>query len=298
MKGKILGANADGGTISAEDGKRYKFELMQWNSDRPPAAGQEVDFELDNAGRAIDVFPLRAGATIELGQVGDRVKELIGDGAASPIGGQIIALVTGSAQFQISLVILVVSFFFTFVKLTSGVVAAASAIMPDNGAYTVFNLSDLIDYLKTSLDQAANAAQQITGMMGPMANALDSGTASGSGNPQSAIDGLHTLSAITNLFYLAYLAPLGAVAVIVQLIRGRPAGIAAFAAGAASILAFVALFAWRWAFVSAMKSAGNASAADMAGRAIQFGFGAWIILLCGLALIGAACGFIKLPERH
>ena len=64
MRGKILGAGADGGVISAEDGKRYKFDRTQWKGDTSPSAGDEVDFEIDGEGRAAEVFGFRATGTV------------------------------------------------------------------------------------------------------------------------------------------------------------------------------------------------------------------------------------------
>lgn len=115
------------------------------------------------------------------------------------------------------------------------------------------------------------------------------------GNPQSKIDGMRTLSAI---FYIAYLVASGALTVIIQWVRRQATGVLALVTCVVSILGFTGLFAWRFAFVSAMKRAGNQAAADMVSDAIHFGLGAWIILLCGLALTGAPLGIIKLPEKE
>lgn len=295
MKGRILGADAHGGTISGEDSKRYKFELTQWKGERSPSRDDEVDFEVGDDGRAEDIYPMRS--TVDFGQVGDKMKGLLGDSASSPMGAQLIALATGNALFQISVAILIASFFFTFIKLSSAFLAAASSILPDNGTYTVFNIGDLIDYMKISLQAAVVAAEQLAKIVGTNPPLGTDPSQNPYGNPQAMAEGMQTMETITNFFYVLYLAPLGAAAVIVQLMRRQAVGTIAFLTGVACVASFIAVFAWRWAIISAVKDAGNADAAQLAGQAIHFGFGAYAILICGLLLVGAALGFVKLPVK-
>ena len=289
MKGRILGADAHGGTISGEDSKRYKFELTQWKGERSPSRDDEVDFEVGDDGRAEDIYPIRSIPDIDV----TKIKDL----ASSPVGKHLIALATGNALFQISVAILIASFFFTFIKLSSAFLAAASSILPDNGTYTVFNIGDLIDYMKISLQAAVVAAEQLAKIVGTNPPLGTDPSQNPYGNPQAMAESMQTMETITNFFYVLYLAPLGAAAVIVQLMRRQAVGTIAFLTGVACVASFIAVFAWRWAIISAVKDAGNADAAQLAGQAIHFGFGAYAILICGLLLVGAALGFVKLPVK-
>lgn len=57
MQGTILdySVQENVGTITGNDGARYKFAGDQWRGDRPPARGMTVDFE-GEAGAANDVY--------------------------------------------------------------------------------------------------------------------------------------------------------------------------------------------------------------------------------------------------
>ena len=58
MKGSILdfSIQTNTGIISGDDQKRYNFTGAEWRGQRPPARGDRVDFDVDNAGSAIQIF--------------------------------------------------------------------------------------------------------------------------------------------------------------------------------------------------------------------------------------------------
>ena len=58
MKGKILDFSHESntGAISGDDGERYNFEGINWNSDSPPTRGISVDFSVEN-GQAKEIYP-------------------------------------------------------------------------------------------------------------------------------------------------------------------------------------------------------------------------------------------------
>lgn len=296
MRGKILGASADGGTISGEDGKRYRFDPGQWKSERSPAQGDEVDFEVGDQGTAHEVFSVKTGVTIDLGAVGEQAKALLGDGANSPLGARAIALVKSNLLFQLSFAILIVSCLFTYVKLTGAVGPAAYAALPDHGAYKIINVGDLVDYLKTSFDAAAGGMDQAAQMMSGIGQ---DGSTSPFGDPRAIADNLRAASAMSNLLYLAYLVPIGASAIIVQLLRRKGLSLIPLATGAACVTSFALLVLCQFAVASAVKKMTNAdaAAAAAASKSIAFGLGSYIILLCGLALLGVALGIVRLPQR-
>ena len=90
MKGRILGFSGDAGTgvISAEDGKRYTFEMAEWKSGQPVRPGASVDFE-PNGSMAAGIY-LEAGASIDLsalkGSAGaEKAKQVLTSSLAVPL---------------------------------------------------------------------------------------------------------------------------------------------------------------------------------------------------------------------
>ena len=59
MKGTILqfSIKENIGIISGSDDKRYKFNVWNWKEGQHPSRGMKVDFDIDEEGQAIDVFP-------------------------------------------------------------------------------------------------------------------------------------------------------------------------------------------------------------------------------------------------
>jgi len=57
MTGKILGfdAGSDTGTISGDNGERYKFTIGEWKSENAPKANQKVDFDFSEK-NAIEIY--------------------------------------------------------------------------------------------------------------------------------------------------------------------------------------------------------------------------------------------------
>ncbi|WP_180081757.1 MULTISPECIES: DUF805 domain-containing protein [unclassified Acinetobacter] len=58
MKGQILdfSIQTNTGIISGDDQNRYNFTGAEWRGQRPPTRGDRVDFDIDNAGSAIQIF--------------------------------------------------------------------------------------------------------------------------------------------------------------------------------------------------------------------------------------------------
>ncbi|WP_425918077.1 DUF805 domain-containing protein [Acinetobacter sp. TSRC1-2] len=58
MKGSILdfSIQTNTGIISGDDQNRYNFTGAEWRGQRQPARGDRVDFDIDNAGSAIQIF--------------------------------------------------------------------------------------------------------------------------------------------------------------------------------------------------------------------------------------------------
>ncbi len=59
MKGKILDFSVaqGGGLILSSDGTRYLFNADQWHGQSLPKAGQDVDFNINDVKKAIEIYP-------------------------------------------------------------------------------------------------------------------------------------------------------------------------------------------------------------------------------------------------
>lgn len=69
MKGSILDFSIQHNTgfISGDDNQRYSFNGTDWRSERPPSRGDRVDFIVNTAGEASEVY-LALGSSIYLGE--------------------------------------------------------------------------------------------------------------------------------------------------------------------------------------------------------------------------------------
>jgi len=67
MKGKILDYNVEKneGMISGNDGKRYKFTISEWKSNKEPIAGRKVDFDIDGE-FAKEIYLDNSGVTFNI----------------------------------------------------------------------------------------------------------------------------------------------------------------------------------------------------------------------------------------
>ena len=73
MKGTILDYSVQNnmGVISGDDQQRYNFSGHQWHGQIAPYRSQRIDFEIDGAGQATNIY-LIAGTTPFAGQVGQK----------------------------------------------------------------------------------------------------------------------------------------------------------------------------------------------------------------------------------
>ncbi|ENW32011.1 DUF805 domain-containing protein [Acinetobacter lwoffii] len=69
MRGSILDFSIQHNTgfISGDDNQRYSFNGADWRSERPPSRGDRVDFIVNTAGEASEVY-LTSGSSIYLGE--------------------------------------------------------------------------------------------------------------------------------------------------------------------------------------------------------------------------------------
>ncbi len=83
MKGKILDFSVaqGGGLILGSDGTRYLFNADQWHGQSLPKVGQDVDFNIDDAHKAIDIYPdvyaapAQSQSAVKLDEIGSKVND-------------------------------------------------------------------------------------------------------------------------------------------------------------------------------------------------------------------------------
>jgi hypothetical protein len=116
----------------------------------------------------------------------------------------------------------------------------------------------------------------------------------------AAFMGNGSVSGVSGLLVLRFLAPLAAVALIVLDWLGKPLNLPMIVTGAVAILVGLIVFAYKSAIVSTfdrvtsgLSSFGVPSPGDMIG----VGFGVWLLAIAGIALIVAGIGKIHNPLR-
>lgn len=94
MTGRILGFETatNSGMISGDDGKRYNFAKESWKERHAPQKDAKVDFDIDENGKAIDIYQVKdtaaagndmvmglvsLGLTFFLGFIGTFISRLI-----------------------------------------------------------------------------------------------------------------------------------------------------------------------------------------------------------------------------
>lgn len=119
MTGKILGFDiaSNEGTISGDDGKRYKFTKEVWKDSQVPMKELKVDFDVNEQGEAHDIYTVRnvqeensntlmgllaVGITFFFGFIGTFVSRLV---LAKQSAGQTIA--PTAIHFIVTLLVLV-----------------------------------------------------------------------------------------------------------------------------------------------------------------------------------------------
>ena len=112
----------------------------------------------------------------------------------------------------------------------------------------------------------------------------------------SAIDRMPVLaeaasSGVSQLFFLRFLAPIGAIWVLYAAFSGKPLRLPALFAGVGCLIALILPYLLK----SALVSAAGAFFGSAVSALISVGFGAWLIGLCGIAIILAAMSKIKSP---
>lgn len=283
MKGKILGftPSSGTGTITGEDGNRYGFSQAEWRSDKAITAGSPVDFELRGS-EAVGIYPI-AGAGIDVAAL-----------SSSPAVAKARSLATGTLAFPLAILLLIAS--------------VMPAINARGGqSLSLLNLgpivTELSDEAKAESDMAESQAkdfddreqqlQKVIAQTGPgtQIGMFGSGGSAGDAlkelqderSKAEATENGHAGAFLLHVMWLVYAVPLLSMALIALSWGGRPLRPVSLAAGVSGVIAFALL--WNLTSVAAV---GDESM-------LTLGFGGWIVLLTGIALVLAGLGKIRNP---
>lgn len=78
MKGTILdfSIQTNLGLISAEDHQRYEFNGAQWRGQHPPQRGDQVDFQINHAGQAEQIYATSAATARPFEQISQQLDKI------------------------------------------------------------------------------------------------------------------------------------------------------------------------------------------------------------------------------
>ena len=288
MKGKILGVatTEKSGVITGEDGKRYAYTLADWRGATSPAVGQEVDFDTGAAGGAADIYPSlthRAIPGLSLDQAN-----------LSPAAANALTIARANPVVWAAAVALLGSAALTFVSITlpgmANMSGADAALMGSlTGNATILGLADKV-----------GSAQDLFGLIEAQAGALGSNMGTEELGFLKTIKGL---SGFLNVLYLAYLTPLLAAAVLWFELTGKSDRRITLAFAASCLVSFGLIVLFQMQIDDAIKDAmaflpGGEDAAQVVSGSdlLEFGLGAWVILLAGLGTLGLAFNLIRVKS--
>lgn len=286
MKGRILGftPSSGTGTITGEDGKRYGFSQAEWRSDKPVAAGTAVDFELrDND--AIGIYPV-AGIGIDVGAL-----------SASPAVAKARSLATRTMAFPLAILLLIASIMPAIHSLARG--GQSLSLIGLGPVVTELSQEakterEMTESRNKDFDEREQQLQKVIATTGPETRIGYFGSGGSAGDAlkelqderakAAASQESHMGSFLLSFMWLVYAVPLLALALIGMSWTGRPVRAASLASGVAGVIAFGLL--WN---LTSLATIGDGMSM------LTLGFGAWIILLAGIALGLSGLGKIRNP---
>ncbi len=333
MKGKILGFDvaAANGAINGEDGKRYKFNSAQWKAPRPPKPGEDVDFEISSDGLATEIYPLKAsagldlgdmgakmkdalgsaGAGVDLGDVGAKAKQLFASGSSSPAGERAMTLLTTQLAVPIAILLLVVSVFFTFLGWSSDKMPFLPSVTA--GGHSIVGIADFADEAGTVVDtldkqaksEIESSEQTINDYRSSQFFAgTDTSRMTAQIEKKKDLRGEATLAGLViDLLYLLYLIPIGAAFILLREWQGRPLAIVNLAVGALSVFGFLLAYATKVTVTGVITDSMGGFISEMAeATGTKFGahtaFGTWLVLILGVLLILNTLGIVRLSGQQ
>lgn len=258
MKGQVLGFDGQAGAISGEDGQRYRFTLADWKGERPPQGRDAVDF-LPAGTDATEVYCVQSSLGAALGGIGASARSRLGDSASSPDTVKARAFVAERPQVIVAGVALLASLFLGFATGTSSVTAVGFPGM---------------------LSTAASQLSQVSGLMGGLLGRAGERAAPSTG-------GLQLASLIA---YLLYLIPVLAAFAIYRDAVGKRMAVLEIALG---VLCIGSIAIYTIGKSSLVGLFANMPFGGAAAGSIGFGFGGYVLVLCGILLLLTATGRVR-----
>ena len=277
MKGKVLGVGSDAepGVIVGEDGNRYRYSATDWKGEALPAVGAEVDFDVGADGAAKDIYPplTNRGLNISL------------EKASLPPAKDMLAIAKSTPIIWAAAAALLASVFLTFVNVSLGVPGLDSLTEAGPFARNLTGDSTLL-----GLGGKIDSARKLIGFIARMAAAAEADVAT--------LSLLKKIGGFIGAFYLVYLTPILAAATIYFEIVGKSSKRLNISFGISCCLSVGLIWIAQSQITNAMTQIGDSeiNVADIisASDIISLGFGAWVILLSGLAAFAITFNLIKL----
>lgn len=274
MKGQILGFDGTSGAISAEDGNRYNFTKDQWRDERPPAPRDQVDF-VASGNQAQEIYRVKAGLSVNLPNAGavdtEKVQAARGYIALRP-------------QLILAAVVLLSGLFLNFMS---------NGGSGDECCVKLTSVHTIYGGIGTALDAQAETERQVGGLLGGLGSggSIEQQIAQRQ-QENSAGGNIRTIISVLNwLSYALWLIPLGAALIVYREIKNdRHRGLELLV-GLGCLLSLLSLPLMKFMFSKAGGIVGYAL--NMGAGLMGYSFGAFVIGLAGLGLIGTGLGRIN-----
>jgi hypothetical protein len=271
MKGQILGFDGNTGAINGEDGQRYRFVAESWKDERPPQPREQVDF-VARDGLAEDIYPLRSAgvAGLDLQESLDRssraLQEKLAQASASGVGAQLLARARATPTAVVALAMLIFAMMFNYASVGFGAQRIEGSLL-------------------SMIGQLGSYGEAL-GEIGGIANGM-----LGDGSDQASA--LGTLSMLTGAAWLFYIVPVSAGWIMYRAYKADRSRIAEWLLGLSGVGAGMYYLILREAVVSGFGDTPFVSAA-LIRSGFSFGFGGWLLVLGGIAMLLISTGRLKI----
>lgn len=292
MRGKILGftPSSGSGAISGENGERYTFVAGQWRSDRPITVGTSVDFAAV-AEVATEIYPVASampGAA---------------DLATSPGVQKLRTLSMTTLAFPLAALLLLATFLPAITTPMSSAslwgIGSISKMMSANPLLANDDTAGVAEEIESLDKQAADLRTHTTGFGGmPLDNSAElASIAKAREVAEKSLSAARTAKVVSGLLIVRWTVPVLAILLLWFSWSGKELRTMTIAAGAASIVTAIIMYAYRQSLVGGMSpenSLGGMISRQM-DAVISVGIGTYLIGLLGVGLILAALGIVRNP---
>jgi len=152
MKGIVLdfSLQQSSGVISGSDGKRYKFASANWKQDRHPFQGMKVDFDINEEGEAVEIYPDLEGRGSFSGasaNFSNDVVQKITEFSQSSLGQRLSALLTHGLHNRFGLIVSIMTLLSLFFPIIETALSGEYRIIDSGSGKLLFVLLILLAIL-------------------------------------------------------------------------------------------------------------------------------------------------------